>query len=257
MLPNTQTIRLEDGRQVEFARMGSGGPAVVLEAGGGMRMTTWTKVFPEIGTVTTAIAYNRAGFGNSSPVEAARNGLSIVHELRAFLRELGLSPPYVLVGHSLGGLYMQLFARLHPDEVAGLVLVDPSPPFLDVAKQATEALTPSAAVWAAVLKHITKGFHALVARAAREELAAMEETAQAVLQAPAPKGVPVIILISARKSVLLSRRQWQIAKNIQSGLLDLFPACKWRPVDCGHAIHVFAPETVVGAIRECLSTDPA
>src|SRR5262249_54374574 len=153
---------------------------------------------------------------NSSPAEAPRNGLSIVRELRAFLRELALSPPYILAGHSLGGLYMQLFARQHPDEVAALVLVDPSPPFLDVAKQATEALTPSAAVWAAVLKHITKGFHGLVGRAATEEIAAMEETAQAVLQAPASPSAPVIILISARKSILLSRRQWEIAKNIQS-----------------------------------------
>src|SRR5262249_57211840 len=114
MLPNTQMMRLKDGRQVEFARMGSGGPAVVLEAGGGMRMTTWKKVFPEIAAVTTAVAYNRAGFGNSSPAEATRNGLSIVRELRAFLRELALSPPYILVGHSLGGLYMKLFARQHP-----------------------------------------------------------------------------------------------------------------------------------------------
>src|SRR5262245_22200923 len=152
MLPNTQVIRLQDGRQVEFARLGTGGPAAVLEAGGGMRMTTWKKVFSEVAAFTTAVAYNRAGFGNSSPVEAPRNGPGIVRELRAFLRELGLRPPYVLVGHSLGGLYMQLFARLHPDEVAGLVLVDPTPPFMDMAKQATKALAPQAAVWAAVLR---------------------------------------------------------------------------------------------------------
>jgi pimeloyl-ACP methyl ester carboxylesterase len=253
MLPNTQVIRLQDSRQVEFARLGTGRPAAILEAGGGMRMTTWKKVFSEIAAFTTAVAYNRAGFGNSSPVEAPRNGASIVRELRTFLRGVELNPPYVLVGHSLGSLYMQLFARLHPDEVAGLVLVDPTPPFMDTAKQATEVLTPQAAVWASVLRQITKGFHALVGRAATAELAAIEESAQAVLQAPATADLPVIILISARKTILLSRRQWEIAKDIQHGLLDLFPGCQWRPIDCGHAIHVSAPETVVSAIRECVS----
>jgi pimeloyl-ACP methyl ester carboxylesterase len=252
MLPNMCVIRLQGGRQVEFTRMGTGGPVVVFEAGGGMRMTTWKKVLPAVAAFTNAVAYNRAGFGNSSPVNAPRNGPTIVRELRAFLQDVGLNPPYVLVGHSLGGLYMQLFTRLHPDEVAGLVLVDPTPPFMDMAKQATEALTLSAAIWAVVLRHITKGFHALVGRAATEELGAIEQSAQAVLQTPTPTGVPVIILISARKSVLLSQRQWETVKNIQGGLLDLFPGCQWRPVNCGHAIHVSAPETVASAIRECV-----
>src|SRR5215467_11476206 len=179
MLPNTQMMRLQDGRQVEFARMGTGGPAVVLEAGGGLRMTTWKKVFPEIAAFTTVIAYNRAGFGRSGPAEAPRNGLTIVRELRTFLHDLGVRPPHVLVGHSLGGLYTQLFVRLHPDEVAGLVLVDPTHPFIDAAKHATEALTPQAAVWASVLGQITKGFHALVGSAATGELAAIEQSAQA------------------------------------------------------------------------------
>jgi len=253
MLPNAQVTRLPDGRRVEFARMGTGGPVTVLETGGGMRMTTWKKVFPEVAAFTTAVAYNRAGFGNSSPAEMPRNGPNIVRELRAFLQDVGLSPPYVLVGHSLGGLYMQLFARSHPDEVAGLVLVDPTPPFLDAAKQLAEKQAPLGAFWGALLAGVTKGFQALVGRAAKEELAAIEQSAQAVLQAPTLTGVPVIILISARRSILLSRRQWEIAKNIQRGLLSLFPGCQWRPIDCGHAIHVFAPHAVVSAIRECIS----
>ena len=250
MLPNTQMMRLQDGRQVEFARMGTGGPAVVLEAGGGLRMTTWKKVFPEIAAFTTVIAYNRAGFGRSGPAEAPRNGLTIVRELRTFLHDLGVRPPHVLVGHSLGGLYMQLFARLHPDEVAGLVLVDPTHPFIDAAHQRVEELSPPGAAWAKLLGYLTKGFHALVGPAAKAELGALEESARAVLQAPPLIGVPVIILIAARRSILLSRDQWAAAKEIQRGLLNTYPGCQWRPVNCGHAIHLFAAETVISAIRE-------
>ncbi len=253
MLPNTRVTQLSDGRRVEFARMGKGTPVTVFEAGGGMRMTTWKKVFAEIATFTTAVAYNRAGFGSSSPAEAPRNGSNIVRELRAFLQHSRLGPPYVLVGHSLGGLYMQLFARLHPEEVAGLVLVDPTPPFLDTAKQLAEKGPLLGAFWGAVLGRVTKGFHALVGRAAMEELAAMEQSAQAVLQSPTLTGVPIIILISARKSILLSRRHSEIINNIQRGLLSLFPGSQWRPVDCGHAIHIIHPGVVVSAIRECIS----
>jgi pimeloyl-ACP methyl ester carboxylesterase len=148
---------------------------------------------------------------------------------------------------------MQLFARFHPGEVAGLVLVDPTPPFLDTAKQLAEKEPALAAFWGAVLGHVTKGMHALVGCAAMEELAAMEQSAQAVLQAPTPAGVPTIILISARKSMLISRRQSEISNNIQRGLLDLFPGCQWRPVECGHAIHIIRPQAVISAIRECVS----
>jgi pimeloyl-ACP methyl ester carboxylesterase len=218
-----------------------------------MRMTTWKKVFREVAAFTTAVAYNRAGFGRSSRAEAPRHAASIVCELRAFLQDAGFSPPYVLVGHSLGGLYMQLFARLHPDEAAGLVLVDPTPPFLDIARQRAEKQSPLAAVWGAVLGRITKAVHALVGRAAMEELAAIDQSAQAVLQAPTTALVPTIILISARKSMLISRRHSDTINDIQRGLLRLFPGCQWRSVDCGHAIHVIRPETVVAAIREFVS----
>src|SRR5262249_14602208 len=170
--------------------------------------------------------------------------------LGRFVRDLGVPPPHVLVGHSLGGLYMQLFARLHPDEVAGLVLVDPTHPFIDTAQQRVEEMSPPAAAWAKLLEYATKGFHALVGRAAKAELGALEETARAVLQAPPLIGVPVIILIAARKSMLLSRDQWDAAKEIQRGLLNTYPGCQWRPVNCGHAIHVFAAETVISAIQE-------
>lgn len=70
----------------------------------------------------------RPGHGNSSEASTVRTGATIVEELRSLLRSKGLRPPYVLVGHSLGGLYMQLDARSHPDEVSALILVDSTHP---------------------------------------------------------------------------------------------------------------------------------
>jgi pimeloyl-ACP methyl ester carboxylesterase len=91
-------------------------------------MDSWSKVFPEIGKNTTVFAYNRPGYGNSSKAITPRDGATVVEELRALLNSRGLRPPYVLVGHSLGGIYVQLFARKYPDDVVGLVLVDSSHP---------------------------------------------------------------------------------------------------------------------------------
>ncbi|WP_420846621.1 alpha/beta fold hydrolase [Methylocystis parvus] len=100
----------------------------MFENGLGGRLEWWSKILPDIATETTVFAYNRPGIGASAPATTPRDGVTIVEELRATLRAKGIAPPYVLVGHSIGGLYVQLYARRHSDEVAGLVLVDSTHP---------------------------------------------------------------------------------------------------------------------------------
>ena len=107
---------------------GQGTPAVVFEHGLGGTFDLWQKVFPEVAKVDTAFAYDRPGTGGSDRASTSRDGEQIVNELRVLLAAEGIGPPYVLVGLSLGGLYMQLFARRYPREVARLVLVDPTHP---------------------------------------------------------------------------------------------------------------------------------
>jgi pimeloyl-ACP methyl ester carboxylesterase len=70
-------------------------------------------------------AYSRPGYGQSEPSPEPRDAAQIVEDLRALLTARGLAPPYVLVGHSFGGAYMEFFAKAHPEEVNGVVLVDP------------------------------------------------------------------------------------------------------------------------------------
>ena len=97
---------------------------MVFESGLGHGKRIWGPVFTGVTGFTRAIAYDRAGYGQSETSPEPRSGLQIVAELRAMLQTQGLKPPYVLVGHSLGGTYMKLFAKYHPEEVAGVVLVD-------------------------------------------------------------------------------------------------------------------------------------
>jgi pimeloyl-ACP methyl ester carboxylesterase len=122
-LPGAQS-KTVDGAQVEYAVQGHGQPVIVFESGLGDGMDSWGQVFPEVSSFATVFAYNRAGYGKASRASTVRDGAHIVEELRALLNSAGLQPPYVLVGHSLGGTYLQLFARLHPTEVSGMVLVE-------------------------------------------------------------------------------------------------------------------------------------
>lgn len=119
-------VELIGGRQVEIATAGTGGAAtVVFESGLGEDWTHWDEVASEVARHTRIFAYSRPGTGASGPVTTSRDPKTIVEELRALLASQGYGPPYVVVGHSMGGGYMELFAKSHPEEVAGVVLVDP------------------------------------------------------------------------------------------------------------------------------------
>jgi pimeloyl-ACP methyl ester carboxylesterase len=106
----------------------SGGPTVVLEAGMGSFSPNWYWVQHELAPTIRSVAYDRAGLGWSRRSRRPRDAQTIAIELRDALREAGIEPPYVLAGHSFGGLAVRAFADLYPQLTAGLVLVDASHP---------------------------------------------------------------------------------------------------------------------------------
>jgi pimeloyl-ACP methyl ester carboxylesterase len=108
--------------------MGEGTPAVILEAGWGDVGDTWSLVQPEVATYTQACVYDRVGLGRSDPGPEPPTYLHAVDDLHALLENASIAPPYILVGHSLGGMYMRLYADRYPDGAVGLVLVDSSHP---------------------------------------------------------------------------------------------------------------------------------
>ena len=107
---------------------GSGSPAVVMDAALGGSSISWSLIQPDIASVTRACSYDRAGFGWSDAGPMPRTAGRMADELYVLLERAGVAPPFVLVGHSFGGLVMRIFAARHRDKVAGLVLVDPAHP---------------------------------------------------------------------------------------------------------------------------------
>ncbi len=115
-----------DGTRLNVRVQGEGAVTVVLEAGLGDDLGVWDAVQRQVATFARVVAYDRAGLGYSDPAPGPRTPEKIAGALHALLRQAGLAPPYVLVGHAEGAFFVRRFAARYPDEVAGLVLVDPS-----------------------------------------------------------------------------------------------------------------------------------
>jgi pimeloyl-ACP methyl ester carboxylesterase len=107
---------------------GEGSPTVVFDAALGASSLSWSLVQPAVAGVTRACTYDRAGFGWSDAGPLPRTAGRIADELHQLLGRAAVPGPYVLVGHSFGGLVMRLFATRHADDVAGLVLIEPAIP---------------------------------------------------------------------------------------------------------------------------------
>lgn len=120
-----QRVALADGRALNLRCSGAGEPVILLEAGGNADSSTWYRVQPGLAVLTRVCAYDRAGYGFSDEGPMPRDLEADVADLRALIAAAELPVPVVLVGHSLGSNIVRRYAQGHPQQVAGLVLIDP------------------------------------------------------------------------------------------------------------------------------------
>jgi pimeloyl-ACP methyl ester carboxylesterase len=130
-------VALPDGRHLFLNCTGHGSPTVLLEGGFAADSGGWVRVQPVLAKATRVCSYDRAGYGRSDSGPMPRDGRAVVKDLDQALRRAGINGPFILVGHSLGALYVRLFANLRPNDVAGMVLVDPSIEYQDTRFAAT------------------------------------------------------------------------------------------------------------------------
>jgi pimeloyl-ACP methyl ester carboxylesterase len=239
-LPGTQSAAVGDGH-TEYVVRGHGQPTVVFESGLGDGMDVWAKVLPDVSTFATTFAYNRPGYGGSTRASTARDGMHIVEELRTLLKQLGLPPPYVLVGHSVGGTYQELFARLHPTEVAGVVLVE----------SRAESMTRRCREAKLLGCDPPKWLVAAMAGAASAEYAASDATFEELRTAPAIPPVPLIVLTSTKPRLVEGpawAKLWQVT---QEELSKSSPQGEQRRTwISGHYIQKEQPPLVIDAVRD-------
>lgn len=221
--------------------VGHGPRTVILEAGLGDTLDVWKDVQPLIATgCTRTLSYNRAGYLDSDPAVGPRDSATIVAELRAELKRRNIDPPYVLVGHSLGGLYMQYFARNYPQEVAGLLLVD-STSWHQGMSVDSSANTPYMGRTSVTL---------FMPWIMRREISDSGAAGQQVHASPQVEGIPTIVLSSTRGPPGETPAARALSADMQDEIAADFPGAEHvRVADSGHYIQRDQPAVVVEAAR--------
>lgn len=237
--------------KLEYLRAGEGQPTIVFLSGYGADIdASWSKILPEAKNISTAFAYNRYNYGNSDRADVPQTGEKVIASLRSLLKERRLAPPYVLVAHSLGGMYAQLFAREYPMEVSGVVLIDSSHPDQEEMRSAREGAARRA------IGHMTYWFDSVTHPVRHSEIASFSETAKQIKAAMPFPDIPLIV-ISARKEPswwVASDESVQIFRENQQRLVGLSPQGRQIVArKSGHFIQNDEPEIVLQAIREVVN----
>lgn len=131
---------------IAYTLTGQGALPVVFQSGLGDGKDVWDGVLPQVAKNHRVLAYDRPGYGASQKTTTPRDPCTIAAQQRALLGQAGLKPPYILVGQGLGGLYQYVYARLYPQDVAGLILLDPTHP------QQWQRMQTDASTYAMLLK---------------------------------------------------------------------------------------------------------
>lgn len=231
------------GHSLNLLIGGKGSPAVVFEGGFGAGIASWSTVQKEVAALATTVSYDRAGLGQSELGPEPRSAKRIATELHTALEKAGVKPPYVLVGHSFGGIYVRMFAERYPKEVAGMVLLDPSQEsFNDWLKKNHPARLKDAQA------QITKAPEGV-----RAEDAATDASYEEARAAKVPPGILVILLSATEDETMPAdaRRVW-IEKHKE--WIATLPGAKHIVVEnTGHFIQAQQPKLVIDTIRQTLS----
>jgi len=267
------------GYRLHLHCIGQGSPTVVLDAGLGGFSLDWGAVQPQIASSTRVCAYDRAGLGWSEPGPTPRSPQQFAAELHVLLRNSGVEGPYVLVAHSLSGKTARLFANQHPDDVAGMVLVDTRHEFVDDHRPPEQLAAEEAErrqfqnmirwtarfglvrlLWAPALPSVLPGsgnltpeartaIGVLQARPRQIETALAEEEAKmdsnTLLRTAASLGAtPLIVLVSGQ-----SVDHDPISKEAQQIMTGLSSNSRLVIAQSGHYVHYEQPAQVVESIR--------
>lgn len=237
---------------VEMASAGAGRYTVIFESGFGTGMGAWRKVAPALADGARVVTYSRAGHGKSEARPEPRTIEQSTNELEQLIAAARLAPPFVLVGHSYGGLLARSFAARHPGQVAGLVLVDPSDERFNPALRELDAERAAAD---------DRAFAAIVPAKFQPELKLLQPvldggTLPLAGQLP---DVPTVVLTAMRQAdkpefFLETPEALAIKRGLHADFVRQFSAgTQVVTTRSGHNIQLEEPELVIEAVRKVIA----
>jgi pimeloyl-ACP methyl ester carboxylesterase len=252
------------GHSLHIYCMGEGSPPVVIDVGFGASSTNWRAIQEQMAQDMRVCAYERAGYGRSDPGPEPRHSQQVAGELRMLLENAGIEAPYVLVGHSLGGLNVQVFADLYPDLVAGAVLLDPPPlgfitgerfpELYQMAEQETAGLLAVAENARGATDPEEKARASYYQTLASEHAMMMADNAKQVTAIESFGDMPLIVLASGEPNPAFgdSAEAFQQFWNQQSQALAAKSAngAYILAEESGHNLYADVPDLVLDAIRQ-------
>ena len=227
------------GHKLFLSSVGNNKPAVIIESGCGEggTMSGWDVVRNQVKDFAQICLYDRAGLGKSEKGPNPRNTIQIANELHALLIAAQIDPPYILVGHSMGGLHIQTYAMLYPDDIAAMVFVDPSP------KELVDTLSPE------VLENLVS---AGASQAVLDETGpGLNDSIPIFKSLPKLPDVPVVVITSSYTGeVEVDKKQWEELKAYHQKLVDdLTDGSHILATKAGHYIQIDEPKLVIDAIK--------
>lgn len=234
---------------LEYLLTGDGDITVVFLNGFRMSMMTWDKVYPDIAARCKVLLYNRRGVGSSKKAGFSQNGGVITEELYNLLDSLHLKPPYILVGHSLGGLYANLFACTYKDEVLAVVFVD-SPHPDEILEQRKVEPPKMLSLINGLIKAIEKTFD----KYKYSEDEDIQLTLNQVKSSGIFPNIPIAVVSGIRKMPFVPRISFSIHQKYQRELLKFSQtAVHYECPKSGHFPQVTEPKVVTRAIFEVIN----
>lgn len=246
-LPVKKTVTV-NGVTTEYSLSGEGGPVIVLLNGFRMPMFSWDKFYPAIQQHGRIFAYNRHGIGKTSKATGPQTGAAVIQALESVLNALHLAPPYILVAHSLGGLFANLYARSKPADIAAVVFIEASHPH---EKSRQENFQPPAFIRfvTGILKAIDTRFD----KYQHSEDDCVAETVRQIEAAGNFPAIPVAVVTGGKKMPLVPEACFAVHRQCQNELTAFSPhSIQIIANNSGHFPQLTEPELVIRAIKEIM-----
>jgi pimeloyl-ACP methyl ester carboxylesterase len=233
-------VLVVNGQNYHIETSGTSGPNVVFEAGLGNDSSTWKLVAGPIAQFARVILYDRAGLGQSLPMKNETSAITaeeVASNLHSLLAAADIQPPFILVGHSLGGLYMQMFARKYPGDVSGAVLLDSASPDAPSELKTRARLEPGTPAYL--------------------EEEGIPESNRQVANCGSFPSVPLTVIAATDHGPYF--KEWEpTLMRLQQQLAALSPKGTLIVANgSGHDVQIDRPETVIDAVRRMARTAPA